>query len=200
MNADKHGLKSGVRQKIRAVLERISPAARTAASQALSERLKVQMPGARAILFFAPLPAEIDLWPLLEEILAAGKTVALPRFDSASQSYVACRVRNLKNDIVAGQFGIREPVPACAEIPLGEVDLILVPGVAFDLSGHRLGRGKGFYDRLLSKARGIKCGIAFDEQIVEEVPKDSHDVRMDFIFTPTRCVKVKNGLTDAADP
>jgi len=75
--------------------------------------------------------------------------------------------------------GIREPATGCIEIPPDDLDLVLVPGVAFDLHGNRLGRGKGFYDRLLQNFRGTKCGIAFDEQIVEKIPAEKTDVRMD---------------------
>jgi 5-formyltetrahydrofolate cyclo-ligase len=141
-------------------------------------------------LFFAPLPAEVDLWPLLEEGFAAGKIVALPRFDSASQSYIACRVQNLRDEIISGQFSIREAHKNCVEIPSREIDLVLVPGIAFDLHGHRLGRGKGFYDRLLAEIRGVKCGAAFDEQIAEKIPVEPHDILMDFILTPTRCAEI----------
>ena len=181
--------KSGLRRTIRAALEQISPAARAAGSRALCERLKIQMQSARTIFFFAPMPGEVNLWPLLEETLAAEKAAALPRFDSKSQNYLAARVQNLQTDLVAGKLGIREPNAACAEIPLDQFDLILVPGVAFDLRGHRLGRGKGYYDRLLANATAVKCGIAFDEQIVEEVPVEEHDARMNFIVTPSRCLK-----------
>jgi 5-formyltetrahydrofolate cyclo-ligase len=68
--------------------------------------------------------------------------------------------------------------------------LILVPGVAFDLQGNRLGRGKGFYDRLLAEIRGVKCGVAFEEQIVDEIPVGSHDAAMDFIVTPSRVITI----------
>jgi 5-formyltetrahydrofolate cyclo-ligase len=89
-----------------------------------------------------------------------------------------------------GEFGIREPAAKCAEIPFGKFDLVLVPGVAFDLRGCRLGRGRGFYDRLLVEVRGVKCGVAFDDQIVNEIPAGTLDVQVDFILTATRCVKV----------
>ncbi len=181
--------KSELRRKILAALEQMSPAARAAGSRALCERLKLQMRSARTIFFFAPMPGEMNLWPLLEEALAADKVVALPRFDSTSRNYLAARVRNLQTDLVAGKLGIREPNAACTDIPLDQFDLILVPGVAFDLRGHRLGRGKGYYDRLLAPATGVKCGVAFDEQIVEAVPVEEHDARMNFIVTPTRCLK-----------
>jgi 5-formyltetrahydrofolate cyclo-ligase len=188
MDTDKHGLKAGLRRQIRAALERISPVARAVASDAACQRLKIQMQSAGMVLFFAPLPSEVNVWPLLEQALAAGRTAALPRFDSTCRSYTACRVENLAAEIVSGQFGIREPGAACPEISLERLDLILVPGVAFDLAGRRLGRGKGYYDRLLAKAAGLKCGVAFDEQIVDAVPAAAHDVKMDFILTPTRCV------------
>ena len=183
--------KAELRRKIRAALQNISPAARAAAFARLCARLKEQSfwKNAASILFFAPLPDEADVWPLLEETVAAGKIAALPRFDPADQSYAACRVRDLSGEIVTGTFGIREPVPSCVEIPLNQIDLVLVPGVAFDLRGNRLGRGRGFYDRLLAETRGVKCGIAFDEQITGEVPTGERDLQMDFILTPTRCVE-----------
>ena len=181
--------KAALRKEIRAALQRISPAARTAGSKALCERLKIQMQSARAIFFFAPMPGEVDIWPLLEESLDAGKVAALPRFDAKSRNYAACRVQNPEKELVAGKLGIREPGAICAEMRLDQFDLILVPGVAFDLRGNRLGRGKGYYDRLLANATAVKCATAFDEQIVKAVPTEAHDVRMNFICTPTRCVK-----------
>ena len=99
-------------------------------------------------------------------------------------------MQNLRRDIATGAFGIREPAARCPEISLNRLDLILVPGVAFDLHGRRLGRGKGYYDRLLAGVRGVKCGIAFDEQMVNDVPAGPSDVRMDFMVTPTRSVEI----------
>jgi len=184
--------KSDLRRKIRAALEKISPAVRTALSAQIRDRLKEQAvwKNAGSVLFFAPRPDELDLWPLLEEALAGGKIAALPRFNPAGKNYVACRVQNLRSEIAPGEFGIREPAARCPEIPLSRFDLILVPGVAFDWHGHRLGRGKGFYDRLLANVRGVICGITFDEQMVNDVPVGPSDVRMNFILTPTRGAEI----------
>jgi 5-formyltetrahydrofolate cyclo-ligase len=192
MDTDKNGLqkqKSGLRRKIRARLNKISAAGREAASLKICARLKEQFffQNAATVLFFAPLPDEADVWPLLQEALGAGKTVALPQFDAATQNYATRRVQNLESEIVTGQFWVREPKSDCAKIPLDKIDLVLVPGIAFDLHGNRLGRGKGFYDRLLAGISGVKCGVAFDEQIVNEVPAGKSDVQVDFILTPTRC-------------
>jgi 5-formyltetrahydrofolate cyclo-ligase len=185
--------KGVLRQKIRAALKNLLPEKRAAESAKVRALLKQQpfWQTTSSILFFAPLPDEVDVWPLLEESLAGGKIAALPLFDSGSNDYLACRVQNPQNDIGPGQFGIREPKAGCPEIPLERLGLILVPGVAFDLHGRRLGRGRGYYDRLLPETHGIKCGIAFGEQIVDAVPTGRLDVRMDFILTPTRCVRAE---------
>jgi 5-formyltetrahydrofolate cyclo-ligase len=185
--------KAALRKQIRAALQKISPASHNTLSAQIRMRLKEQpfWQNAASILFFAPMPDEVDVWPLLEETLAGEKIAALPRYDSASNDYSARRVQNPQNDIFAGQFGIREPKASCPEIPLERFGLILVPGIAFDGQGHRLGRGRGYYDRLLAESRSVKCGVAFDEQIVDAVPTGMLDVRMDFILTPARCIEVE---------
>jgi 5-formyltetrahydrofolate cyclo-ligase len=182
--------KAALRKHIHDALGRISPAVRAVESIELCERLKPQLRSARTILFFAPISGEIDLWPLLEESVPAGKTVALPWFNPATQTYRARRVKNPAGEIVTGKFGVREPAPSCVEIPLEKFDLVLVPGVAFDLSGNRLGRGRGFYDRLLAKISGVKCGVGYDFQLLEKIPAEPHDVKVNFILTPARCVKI----------
>jgi 5-formyltetrahydrofolate cyclo-ligase len=191
METGNQNAKAALRKHIRARLEKISPAVRAVESIELCERLKPQLRSARTILFFAPLPGEIDLWSLLEETVQEGKAVALPWFDPATQTYLTRRVENPAGEIVAGKFGVREPAPGCPEIPPEKFDLILVPGVAFDLSGNRLGRGKGFYDRLLAGISGVKCGVGYDFQLLEKIPAEPHDAKMDFILTPTRCVKTE---------
>ncbi|MEI9961246.1 MAG: 5-formyltetrahydrofolate cyclo-ligase [Limisphaerales bacterium] len=192
MDAALNAQKTALRKQIRAAVQSISTERRMEASRQICTQLKEQpfWKKASAILFFAPLPDEIDLWPLLEEALTEAKVVALPCFDSEKESYTSRHVKNIQVEIISGQFGIREPAPSCIEIPLDDLDLILVPGIAFDLRGNRLGRGKGFYDRLLPETRKLKCGIAFDEQIVAEIPAGTLDVPMDFILTPTRYVRV----------
>jgi 5-formyltetrahydrofolate cyclo-ligase len=181
--------KAQVRQQIRDALGKISLAVRLVESMDLCARLEPQLQSARSILFFAPLPDELDVWPLLEKLLPARKICALPAFDAVEQFYAARRVKNLENDIVTGKFGVSEPLPACETIPLDRFDLVLVPGMAFDVKGNRLGRGRGFYDRILSMASGIKCGVAYDFQLRESIPTEAHDAKVNFIFTPSRCLR-----------
>ncbi|MGA3266874.1 MAG: 5-formyltetrahydrofolate cyclo-ligase [Verrucomicrobiota bacterium] len=181
--------KSDLRSLVRSALKGMA-AEKVTSDSAKIRALLQQQPfwrTAETILFFAPLPDEVNVWPLMEEMLPTGKTVALPRFDAASNDYLACRIQHPQTEISPGQFGIREPNRACPELPLERLGLVLVPGVAFDLSGGRLGRGRGFYDRLLAETRTIKCGVAFDEQIVSSIPAGARDIKMDFVLTPTRC-------------
>lgn len=165
----------------------------TRATGAVSARLRLAAQSrwreARRVLFFAPTPRELDIWPLLEEALAGGKLVGLPRFVAGEDRYEACAVQG-PGDVLPGHFGIREPRRGLPPLALNLLDFILVPGVAFDLHGHRLGRGKGYYDRLLKQTRGTTCGVAFDEQIVGEIPVEPHDLKVNCILTPTRWIEV----------
>jgi 5-formyltetrahydrofolate cyclo-ligase len=190
MSTPLQSAKAGLRRQVRERLDGMTPQQREAVSLQICVRLRQQAiwQSAGSILLFAPMPTEPDLWLLLEEALLARKTVALPRFSAQTQSYHPCVVQNLKSDLQIGKFGIREPSASCPGIPSDRLDLVLVPGVAFDLHGHRLGRGKGFYDRLLAVVSGMKCGVGFDEQIVDAIPVGPLDVHLNFIVTPTRWV------------
>ena len=185
--------KRALRNRVCAALKQMEPRERAAASARARALLTGQdvWKTAQWVLFFAPLPEEVDVWPFLAAALAAGKRVALPRFVAETGTYEACPIQNPESDLQAGHFGIREPGRHCARLASGRLDLILVPGVAFDLRGGRLGRGKGYYDQLLSGLRGTTCGVAFDQQIVDEIPVAPHDVRLDCILTPTRWVDLR---------
>ena len=193
--------KRALRERVRLALKGLGPMERAAASAQARARLREQVvwQEAQSMMGFAPLPEELDIWPLVKEAHAAGKKVILPRFAPASSAYEACVVRDLERDIEVGHFGIREPRSGCPHFADNRLDLILVPGVAFDLGGHRLGRGKGYYDKLLAalqarlrrgRALPTICGVAFDEQVVEQVPAEAHDVHMDCILTSARWIEV----------
>ncbi len=191
-------VKLALRAEMRAKLKAMSVEERAAASLQACARLEQQAvwQKAQSILFYAPLPEEPDIWQLLLDALAAGKTVLLPRFSPEQKGYVACHIKDAVEDIRKGQFGIREPADACAKISLKRLDLILVPGIAFDVDGRRLGRGKGFYDQLLAVVQGPTCGVAFDQQIVGQIPVEPHDVCLSCILTPTRwrCTEVPRAV------
>lgn len=93
-----------------------------------------------------------------------------------------------------GSFNITEP---CGDNNINpqELDLIIVPGVAFDLNGNRLGRGKGFYDRLLNNTNALKIGIGYDCQLLEQIPAEPHDVKMDAVITPNNIIILNHNFT-----
>jgi 5-formyltetrahydrofolate cyclo-ligase len=184
--------KSALRHSVLRRLGRMSATERATLSTQARSVLQQQpcWHQAKSALLFAPMAGELDIWPLVTEALTAGKVVALPRFVPQTSLYEACPIEDPVGDLVAGRFGIREPAPRCAGKALNMLDIILVPGIAFDLHGRRLGRGRGFYDRLLAAVRGTRCGVAFDEQIVREIPAEPHDALLNCILTPTRWVQL----------
>jgi 5-formyltetrahydrofolate cyclo-ligase len=165
---------------------------RARASAAIAERLAAlaAFGVARAVLAYAPFGSEVDTRPLLHAVLAAGKGLVLPRVNRATRMLDLYRVDDPAAQLEPGTWGIPEPRPgACPPAALGEVELVVVPGVAFDVRGGRLGYGAGYYDRLL---RGLAVGSpplvagAFDVQVVPEVPMDAHDRRLDQVVTESR--------------
>ena len=180
-------IKERLRQQMRA--EMLRRRSDEAASAQIIVRLKEQpiWQKSRSVLFFSALPGEPDLRALCADALAEGKVVAFPRHIEASDSYAAFCVKNLETELSArGRFGIAEPTPACAEFPLNKLDFVLVPGIAFAINGARLGRGKGYFDRLLAQVAGTRCGVAFDWQILPAIPTEAHDIFVDCLVTPTQ--------------
>ena len=174
--------KTEIRRKIRAILQ-LRPDFRAEKSAHLCDAIAASAAwrDARTVAIFAPQPREPDvelLWSRGE-----GKGFASPRV--VGDRLDLFRVASLA-ELTPGAFGVREPHadPAC-EVAPDTLDLILVPGVAFTPNGERLGRGGGFYDRLLASltAHTIKIGICFDSQILAELPVEPHDQRVDFIAT-----------------
>jgi 5-formyltetrahydrofolate cyclo-ligase len=192
MEATIQETKSALREQVAARLKEIHATERGMAS-AQARTLLAEQPvwlKAQTILFFAPFPGELDVWPLLPAAIEAGKSVALPLFDRRLRNYTARQIQNPDTDLHVGHFGIREPNTYCDRLNSSCVDLILVPGVAFDAKGHRLGRGKAYYDQLLAVFGGKRCGVAFEEQLVPEIPVEPHDATMDFLLTPTRWLEI----------
>lgn len=180
--------KAELRREIRGRLKALTEEEREKGSAAIRQRLEEQpaWKSARAILAYVPMTQEPNLWPSLVQALDAGKQIALLRHSPETDLYIPCLVRDRERDLQAGQFGILEPRAHCPIFDLMRLDLALVPGIGFTFDGGRLGRGKGYYDRLLAGVPALKCGVAFDCQIEREFPLEPHDVQLNCILTPTR--------------
>jgi 5-formyltetrahydrofolate cyclo-ligase len=145
---------------------------------------------ATTLLLTLPFGSEWDTRPLVALALARNKKVAVPRVNAATRSLELAVVSDLGRDVVPGYRGIPEPHAHCVPLPLDAIDWMLVPGVAFDGNGRRLGYGGGYYDRLLSglSARVPRIAGAFELQLVAHVPSAAHDLAVDAIVTETRTI------------
>lgn len=179
--------KASLRKQVRAGLATLSPEQRWEGSRRIVERalsLDVWVK-ASAVALFVPLPDEPAIWSIAEASLKRGKTVVIPGFDPGQGVYVFRRITG-DNDLIQGRFGACEPSPECQVLSTPVLDLAFVPGICFSSDGGRVGRGKGFYDRLLQPFRGVSCGVGFDVQIVPVTPDEPHDVKLNLVLTPTR--------------
>lgn len=133
----------------------------------------------RTVMAYSAIPPEIDLQPVLEAVLAQGKTLLMPRCER--DGTMTARVIPELSFLEKGSYGIMEPPEHAELFPAGEIDLVLVPGLAFDPKGRRLGRGKGYYDRFLPDCGGKTMGIC--RCLISEVPVEKHDIIMDAVVT-----------------
>jgi 5-formyltetrahydrofolate cyclo-ligase len=143
---------------------------------------------ARSILFYLPIHGEVNLHELFEKLKARKKFI-LPRVKNESTLHLYY-IQNLK-DVEKGSFNIMEPKLHLKRAALKDVGVALVPGVVFAKNGHRIGYGKGFYDRLLKKLRIPKIGVAYEFQIVENIEGQSHDTPMDMIVTEKKVYRMR---------
>lgn len=178
--------KAGLREEAARLIAALSEDERGEKSQAACERLGrvPEVRDANTILLYAPLPDELDVWPALRTLRDAGKRIVLPKCRPQERELICIEVADLKSDLVRGSFDILEP-RSDDGIDMGELDAIIVPARAFDREANRLGRGAGYYDRLLGKMQldAFTCGIAFDCQIFEAVPTAAHDIPLDAVVT-----------------
>lgn len=137
---------------------------------------------AKTVMLYQPIGREMPVSLLVAAALAAGKRLALPRCERRRVMH-ARLWDGAAESLVRSNFGILEPAESASIVPPQELDLVVIPGVGFDREGYRLGWGGGFYDRYLPGVRGAKVGIAFGVQIVEVLPREAHDVRLDGVVT-----------------
>jgi 5-formyltetrahydrofolate cyclo-ligase len=176
--------KRSLRSEATALRRALPAEARERAAAAIAEHVRSLSEYARAprVAAYAALPDEVPCDALVREVLASGRVLLLPRLAGEVLQFVA--VSDLAA-LRAGRFGVAEPSATDRGEPLAADDLVLVPGVAFDARGGRLGRGSGFYDRSLPRGAGapVVFGVAFACQLVEAVPMAPHDRRVDGVVT-----------------
>lgn len=146
---------------------------------------------ANTIMLYLDFNNEVQTNELVNKLICLNKVVASPITIMDKRELIPCQITNLKDEINIGAYGIREPKKdICPEVKLKNIDVVIVPAVAYDEDGYRLGYGGGFYDRFLEKLRkdAITIGIAFDLQIFNSIPKEPHDAQLDYIITETKTI------------
>lgn len=153
----------------------------------------------RLIMSYVSTSGEAPTHDVIRSCLKRGQRVCVPCMDAEWERIVPSELENFAADLERRYSGILEPRDTCRRpVEPSDIDIILIPGVAFDPRGMRLGRGGGHYDRFLSgcPAEAVKIGLAFTWQIVEEVPYETHDVPMDLIVTEQGVVQIRDGLLE----
>jgi 5-formyltetrahydrofolate cyclo-ligase len=139
---------------------------------------------ARVVMLYLSTEEEVDTCPLALRCWQEGKTVVVPKVSWDQRRMLPVEISSLQTGMTSTGPGIREPI-AGKPIPTDLIDLVIVPGIGFTATGHRLGRGMGFYDRFLAQPDfiGRTCGLAFEEQIIDTVPVLDHDIPLSMLVT-----------------
>ncbi len=177
--------KQRLRRQLVACRRQMSPEERSRKSRRIRQRLFDFAPfhRARRIHSYVSMPEEVDTHGIVEAVLAERGVISVPRVRPGTPILEHYDIHHI-SDLVRGTFGILEPDPSrCTPTPIEQIELVIVPGCAFDRRGNRLGYGKGYYDRFLAKIPALRIGLAFACQIVERVPTHHLDVPMDVIIT-----------------
>ncbi|MBL8527682.1 MAG: 5-formyltetrahydrofolate cyclo-ligase [Burkholderiales bacterium] len=178
--------KRAQRAALRTRREALSPPVRAAFSRRITDTL-IALPEYRrasVVLAYMSMGAEFETAAFVRRVLADGKTLVLPRVNREAKRLNLFVVGDLDRDLAPGVWEIREPVPdRCAAAVERDIEFALVPGLAFDERGGRLGYGGGFYDRLLAGLQAVRVTAAFSVQVVEAVPMSEHDQYVDLIVT-----------------
>ena len=145
---------------------------------------------AKSIFIYNSIRGEVQTRGIIENFFMQGKTVTVPVADCETHELVVSKLKSL-DELKEGVFGIPEPVTT-ESIPLEQVDMIVVPGIAFDETGSRIGHGFGFYDKLLRKVKEKPViALAYEMQLLQNIPCDDHDIKVDKIVTEKRVIECK---------
>jgi 5-formyltetrahydrofolate cyclo-ligase len=177
--------KRDLRKRVEKMRRALDPGAVARMSEAVTAALLATgaFRAAHRVLAYLPLPGEVRTDPIRTACRDAGKQTFVPAWHAANARYEPARLEP-DSPLTRGKFGVAEPAGK-DWVPLTAIDLVLVPGVAFDPNGHRLGRGGGYYDRMLAACPGTRIGLAFECQLVPHVPTEPHDIAMDLLVTET---------------
>ena len=182
-NTDKNAIRALMKEKRKSQskYERESKSRAICTAFTALEAFKV----ANSVCVYMSAFGEADTEQIIEECIKHKKDIAVPVVDG--EDIYLCKYTD---ELVSGAFGIHEPLEKI-RVDVRDIDLFAVPALAFDKKGGRVGFGKGYYDKLLSGAEGIKVGLLYEFQLAEDLPAEKHDILMDFLITEKQIIKCK---------
>ena len=197
-------MKQGLRQSIIAARQKVTAAERAELSRVITLRI-LQLEAyrqARTVLAYMSFGAEFSTMAWVQQCLLDGKQVLLPRVNGSTRQLDLYRIGDLQQDVAPGKWDIPEPLPErCSKVEdSGQIDFILLPGVAFARDGSRLGYGGGFYDKLLARispladasdARPVLAAAAFSMQLLEHIPQEETDRKVDWLLTEKEVIQCR---------
>ncbi len=145
-----------------------------------------------SVFIYYSVKSEVDTLKTIRKALADGKKVALPKCTDRNGNMEFYFVNDIENSLTDAFFTLKEPDTSVCELAVpDEKSVFIVPGMAFDKKGYRLGYGGGYYDRFLSNFKGMKIGLCFEECLCDCLPSDEHDIKVDFIITDVKIYETK---------
>lgn len=184
--------KTEARKELLRKRDHIPPEVRKVKNRLIRERLLSldEFKNASVIFFFASFRTEADTAELIKTSLSTGKRVVLPKVEKERQELLLYEIRDF-GELSPGCMGIPEPSVHERKMSINDVDLVIIPGAGFDISGNRIGYGGGYYDRLLA---GLQKPVpviapAYEEQVVDVIPSEPHDIRVQMIVTDSRLIR-----------
>ena len=184
-------VKNELRQKYRALRDSFGEEFIKRASDTACKNLveSQEFINADALLLYYPIKNEISPLPLLELCLKEGKKVAFPVCNKENSTLIFRRITALE-DLTLSTFNIFEPNENCDKIKIGKNTLCIVPALIFSRDGHRIGYGKGYYDRFLANFEGVSVGFSYSALVCDEIQHESHDIPLDLIVTESEVLKI----------
>jgi 5-formyltetrahydrofolate cyclo-ligase len=180
--------KQALRKQMRMVRDALPESACEARSAAIHQHLVdlAELEQAGTVLAFASIRSEVRTRPIIEESWSIGKRVALPRVDGDE---LCLHLIDSQTALSEGAFSVPEPAADAVVIEPGEIDFALIPALAFDPRGYRIGYGGGYYDRLIPRlSKACTCAVGYDFQLISEVPEQPFDVSVNLVITDSRVI------------
>jgi 5-formyltetrahydrofolate cyclo-ligase len=144
------------------------------------------------IMVYLALPHEVDTHEIILAGWQGGKVVCVPKISWQQRRMIPVRLNTLETEFSTEVAGLRNPIEGFP-VPFEEIDMIVIPGLGFDRKGNRLGRGGAYYDKFLSNGqlKAVRCGLAFEQQLIDSVPTDKYDEPIDLLVTDKQALRFK---------